>query len=63
MIQRFVILNSKQSKMIYLVGPLWMELIAIRLVAGLLAIVIIVVKMDIAVQERDTISMEIVQKK
>lgn len=63
MIQRFVILNSKQSKMIYLVGQLWMELIAIRLVAGLLAIVIIVVKMDIAVQERDTISMEIVQKK
>ena len=49
--------------MIYLVGQLWMELIAIRLVAGLLAIVIIVVKMDIAVQERDTISMEIVQKK
>ena len=40
-----------------------MEVTAIHLVAELLVIVIIVVKMDIAAQERDTISMEIAQKK
>ena len=40
-----------------------MELIVIRLVVESVAIVIIVVKMDIAAQERDMTSMEIALKK